>query len=128
MNFNVTKVVFPWFFLVGFCFPISFDVENNSYQSMGRAWALSSGSMPLTSNTFVDIAKQHNPAVVNVSVKAKTRKTSDRLRIPDIEDRRISFVTSMINFSNNNNDQVKVSLPGEEELDQDLSLMRMDIF
>ena len=74
--------MFPWFFLVGFCFPISFDVENNSYQSMGRAWALSSESMPLTSNTFVDIAKQHNPAVVNVSVKAKTRKTSDRFKNP----------------------------------------------
>ena len=82
MNFNVTKIVFLWFFLVGFCFPISFDVENNSYQSMGRAWALSSESMPLTSNTFVDIAKQHNPAVVNVSVKAKTRKTSDRFKNP----------------------------------------------
>mgnify|MGYP003956964809 FL=1 len=67
---------------MGFCFPISFDVENNSYQSMGRAWALSSESMPLTSNTFVDIAKQHNPAVVNVSVKAKTRKTSDRFKNP----------------------------------------------
>jgi serine protease Do len=38
--------------------------------------------MPLTSNTFVDIAKQHNPAVVNVSVKAKTRKTSDRFKNP----------------------------------------------
>ncbi|MBT5984978.1 MAG: serine protease Do, partial [Nitrospina sp.] len=63
MNFNITKIVFPWFFLVGFCFPISFDVENKAYQSMGRAWALSSESMPLTSNTFVDIAKQHNPAV-----------------------------------------------------------------
>ena len=28
MNFNVTKIVFPWFFLVIFCFPISFEVEN----------------------------------------------------------------------------------------------------
>ena len=78
MNCNVTKIVFPWFFLVGFCFPISFEVENNSYPLMGQAWALSSESMPLTSNTFVDIAKQQNPAVVNVSMKAKTRKTSDR--------------------------------------------------
>ena len=78
MNFNVTKIVFPWFFLVGFCFPISFEVENNSYPLMGQAWALSSESMPLTSNTFVDIAKRQNPAVVNVSMKAKTRKTSDR--------------------------------------------------
>ena len=82
MNFNVTKIVFPWFFLVGFCFPISFEVENNTFPLMGRAWALSSESMPLTSNIFVDIAKQQNPAVVNVSMKAKTRKTRDRFKNP----------------------------------------------
>ena len=75
MNFNVTKIVFPWFFLVGFCFPISFEVENNTYPLMGRAWALSSESMPLTSNIFVNIAKQQNPAVVNVSMRSKTPKT-----------------------------------------------------
>ena len=82
MNFNVTKIVCPWFFLVGFCFPISFEVENNSYPLMGQAWALSSKSMPLTSNIFVDIAKQHNPAVVNVSVRSKTPKTSGRFKNP----------------------------------------------
>ena len=82
MNFNITKIVFPWFFLVGFCFPISFEVENNTYPLMGQAWALSSESMPLTSSTFVNIAKQQNPAVVNVSMKAKTRKTSDGFKNP----------------------------------------------
>ena len=102
MNFNVTKIVFPWFFLVGFCFPISFEVENNSYPLMGQAWALSSESMPLTSNIFVDIAKQQNPAVVNVSMKAKTRKLVIDLRIPGHPGQRINFVTSMINFSDNN--------------------------
>ena len=49
---------------------------------MGRAWALSSESMPLTSNIFVDIAKQQNPAVVNVSMRAKAHKTSDRFKNP----------------------------------------------
>ena len=82
MNFNMTKIVFPWFFLVGFCFPISFEVENNTYPLMGRAWALSSESMPLTSNIFVDIAKQQNPAVVNVSMRAKAHKTSNRFKNP----------------------------------------------
>ena len=82
MNLNITKIVFPWFFLVGFCFPISFEVENNTYPLMGRAWALSSESMPLTSSTFVNIAKQQNPAVVNVSMKAKTRKTRDGFKGP----------------------------------------------
>ncbi len=91
MNFNVTKIVFPWFFLVGFCFPISFEVENNSYQLMGRAWALSSESMPLTSNIFVNIAKQQNPAVVNVSMKAKTRKTSGRFKNPGRPEQKDQF-------------------------------------
>ena len=49
---------------------------------MGQAWALSSESMPLTSNIFVNIAKQQNPAVVNVSAKAKTPKTSGRFKNP----------------------------------------------
>ena len=49
---------------------------------MGQAWALSSESMPLTSSTFVNIAKQQNPAVVNVSMKAKARKTSDGFKNP----------------------------------------------
>ena len=82
MNLNITKIVFPWFFLVGFCFPISFEVENNTYPLMGRAWALSSESMPLTSSTFVNIAKQQNPAVVNVSMKAKKPKTRDGFKNP----------------------------------------------
>ena len=82
MNFNVIKIMFPWFFLVGFCFPISFEIKNNSYPLMGRAWALSSESMPLTSNIFVDIAKKQNPAVVNVSMKSKVREKGSRFNNP----------------------------------------------
>ena len=82
MSFNVTKMVLSWFFLVGLCFPVSFEVENNSRSLVDQAWALSSESMPLTSNIFVDIAKQQNPAVVSVSMKAKPRKTSGQFRNP----------------------------------------------
>jgi hypothetical protein len=56
-------------------------------------------------------------------------------RTPDIEGRRINFVTSMINFSDNNDQdqdqdqgQDQVSLPDEEGLGQGSSLMRRDIF
>jgi serine protease Do len=75
MNFKVAKVLVSLFFLGGSFFPISFIVENSSISLAGKAWALSSKSMPLTSNIFVDIAKQQNPAVVSVSMKAKPRKT-----------------------------------------------------
>ena len=82
MSFNVTKMVLPWFFLVGLCFPVSFEVENNSHSLVDQAWALSSKSIPLTSNIFVDIAKQQNPAVVSVSAKTKPPKTDGRSRNP----------------------------------------------
>ena len=85
MDFNVTnvsKVVLSWFLLVGFCFPLSFEAENNSYALIDQTWALSSESMPLTNNIFVDIAKQQNPAVVNVSMRAKAKKTRSQFKKP----------------------------------------------
>ena len=77
--------------MVGSCFPISFAIENNSSSLAGQAWALSSESMPLTSNIFVDIAKQQNPAVVSVSMKAKPRKTSGQFRNPGRPGQREQF-------------------------------------
>ena len=91
MSFNVTKMVLPWFFLVGLCFPISFEVENNSHLLLDQAWALSSESLPLTSNIFVDIAKQQNPAVVSVSAKAKPTKTGSQFRNPGRPGQREQF-------------------------------------
>lgn len=82
MSFNVTKMVLPWFFLAALYFPVSFEVENNSHSLVDPAWALSSKSMPLTSNMFVDIAKQQNPAVVSVSMKAKPPKTDGQFKNP----------------------------------------------
>ena len=84
MNFNVSGVVFSLFFLFGLCFPFSFGVENKSFGFLGHSWALSSKSMPLTSNIFVDIAKQQNPAVVNVSVRAKISKNHGRFNDPRV--------------------------------------------
>ena len=129
MSFNVTKMVLPWFFLVGLCFPISFEVENNSHSLMGQAWALSSESMPLTSNIFVDIAKQQNPAVVSGQCEDQaTEKLMVDLGTPGARGRESNFVTSMINFLDNNRDQGETPPPGEEELDQGSLLMLMGIF
>ena len=91
MSFNVTKMVLSWFFLVGLCFPVSFEVENNSHSLVDQAWALSSESIPLTSNIFVDIAKQQNPAVVSVSAKAKPTKTGSQFRNPGRPGQREQF-------------------------------------
>jgi len=82
MNFKVVKILLSWFLLVGLCFPISFKAKNVSGPLLGQLWALSSESMPLTSNIFVNIAKKKNPAVVNVSMRAKTTKTRSQLPKP----------------------------------------------
>ena len=41
-------------------------------------FALSSNTQPLASNIFVEIAKKQNPAVVNVSTKAKAEAAPQR--------------------------------------------------
>ena len=54
---------------------IMFSANNNSF-------ALSSATQQMSSNLFVDIAKKLNPAVVNVSTKAKTEKAHRNFRFP----------------------------------------------
>jgi len=71
-----------WFLLLGLCFPISFKAENAFGLLLGQVWALSSESIPLTTNIFVEIAKKQNPAVVNVSMSAKVPETRNQPPTP----------------------------------------------
>jgi serine protease Do len=48
----------------------------------GSLFALSSRTQPLASNIFVEIAKKQNPAVVNVSTKAKAETVQKKFPIP----------------------------------------------
>jgi len=50
--------------------------------SPGTLFALSSHTQPLASNLFVEIAKKQNPAVVNVSTKAKAETAHKNFRVP----------------------------------------------
>lgn len=50
--------------------------------SPATLFALSSNTQPLASNIFVEIAKKQNPAVVNVSTKAKTEPTTLQRNFP----------------------------------------------
>ena len=50
--------------------------------SPGTLFALSSHTQPLASNIFVEIAKKQNPAVVNVSTKAKAGTAHKNFRVP----------------------------------------------
>ena len=71
MSLKVVKIMLSCLLLAGLCFPTTFNAVNISGLFLGQVWALSSESMPLTSNIFVDIAKKQNRAVVSVSMKAK---------------------------------------------------------
>ncbi len=48
----------------------------------GSLFALSSRTQPLASNIFVEIAKKQNPAVVNVSTKAKAETVQKNFPVP----------------------------------------------
>ncbi len=50
--------------------------------SPGTLFALSSHTQPLASNIFVEIAKKQNPAVVNLSTKAKAETAHKNFRVP----------------------------------------------
>lgn len=79
MKFKSLKIAFTLVLLMGVCLPISPSINNAGVTFLGKAHALSSKSMPLGSNIFVEIAKRQNPAVVNITTKAKPRNA---LRAP----------------------------------------------
>ena len=66
--FSLTSAIFLFIFSV---------VSTPKY-----SFALSSAAQPLSSNLFVNIAKKLNPAVVNVSTKAKVETTRRNFRPP----------------------------------------------
>ncbi len=69
MNLKIVKLPFVLMLAGALLLPVSFGSNGKGY--LEQAFALSSDTVPLASNIFVDIAKKQNPAVVNVSVKAK---------------------------------------------------------
>ncbi len=73
MNFKFVKVALAWGVVTGLCLPLSFGGGTIPCSTTGKAWALSSESVPLTSNIFVEIAKKQNPAVVSVRTKVKRK-------------------------------------------------------
>lgn len=63
--------MFPLLFLFAAATLLPASIGNNGGVVLNQAFALSSDTVPLASNIFVDIAKKQNPAVVNVSTKAR---------------------------------------------------------
>lgn len=82
MRFKSIKIAFTVVFLMGFCLPMFPGNDNSVVTLLGKAHALSSKSMPLGSNIFVEIAKKQNPAVVNISTRVKQRSNLRAPRSP----------------------------------------------
>ncbi|CCQ92045.1 Serine protease Do [Nitrospina gracilis 3/211] len=66
----ISFLVFLW------TFPVTVPGPMAGFDLADSAHALSSQSMPLGSNIFVEIAKEKNPAVVNISIRGKTQMSS----------------------------------------------------
>lgn len=77
-------VKFPLVFLLAglLLLPVSFGNSGKRGVALDRAFALSSDTVPLASNIFVDIAKKQNPAVVNVSTKSKKQPQPSARNFP----------------------------------------------
>jgi serine protease Do len=73
MIFKMIKFSSAFFLAIALILPISMLRMSGDSPALNKAHALSSKTVPLASNIFVDIAKKQNPAVVNVSIKAKTQ-------------------------------------------------------
>jgi serine protease Do len=82
MNLNIVKHSFVFLLAGALLFPVSFANVDKGASFLNRAFALSSDTVPLASNLFVEIAKKQNPAVVNVSSKTKTKPVTQQFRPP----------------------------------------------
>ena len=82
MNLNIVKNSFVLLLAGALLFPISFGNSDRGSAFLDRAFALSSDTVPLASNLFVEIAKKQNPAVVNVSAKTKPKPVTRQFRPP----------------------------------------------
>ncbi|GJL80039.1 MAG: peptidase [Nitrospinaceae bacterium] len=82
MNLKIVK--FPFVFLLAGIMLLPVSVVSNGKGSvlLERVFALSTDAVPLTSNIFVDIAKKQDPAVVNVSTKAKKQNQPTARNFP----------------------------------------------
>ena len=82
MKLNIVKSSFVILLAGALLFPVSFGNRDRGSAFLDRAFALSSDTMPLASNIFVEIAKKQNPAVVNVSAKTKPKPVTRQFRPP----------------------------------------------
>ncbi len=78
MIFKTAKISCVVFLAAVFLFPLAPGNTGIMNALLDRALALSTENGPLSSNIFVEIAKKENPAVVNVSTKAKTKSATRR--------------------------------------------------
>jgi serine protease Do len=82
MNLKIVKLPFVFMLAGALLLPVSFGNNGKSGGLLEQAFALSSDTVPLSSNIFVEIAKKQDPAVVNVSTKAKRQAQPSTRNFP----------------------------------------------
>jgi serine protease Do len=82
MNLKIVKLPFVFILAGALLMPVTFGNNGESRGLLEQVFALSSDTVPLASNIFVDIAKKQNPAVVNVSVKIKRQPQPSARNFP----------------------------------------------
>ena len=82
MNLKTAKFSIISLLVWALLMPVSAGKYDKPALFLEKAFALSSDTVPLSSNIFVDIAKKQNPAVVNVSTKAKAEPVTRNFRTP----------------------------------------------
>ena len=78
MIFNSSKALILAVMIAVLILPLSFVAGDGDSPLIQKAFAVSTKSQPLGSNIFVEIAKKQNPAVVNISTKAKRKARPPR--------------------------------------------------
>jgi serine protease Do len=78
MIFNSSKVLLLTIMMAVLVLPLSLIGGDGGSPFIQKAYAVSAKSQPLGSNIFVEIAKQQNPAVVNISTKTKRKSRPPR--------------------------------------------------
>jgi S1-C subfamily serine protease len=83
MKMNFLKLSLTSFMMVLMILPITNELGGNNFNILIDAHAISVNDSPVGTNAVVTIAKNLNPAVVNVSTKRKIKNVKHRRPGPD---------------------------------------------
>ncbi|MFQ5444311.1 MAG: hypothetical protein ACE5EK_06815, partial [Nitrospinales bacterium] len=82
MKVKVIGIPIGFLLVLALSFPVAMGINGEGFPWLDKAYALSAPASPVGSNILVDIAKEKNPAVVNVSSKKFRVEKNSNTRPP----------------------------------------------